>query len=172
MYLGFARSAGLGYWESLGYTFAGSALWEIAGETTPPSINDQITTGIGGAFLGEALFRMASLMLEHGGVPRFWRELGAAAISPATASTGSPSATASAPSFPATTRRTTAASTSATAARAERGGRPRHQFQRNEAQVDFSLDYGLPGKQDYAYTRPFDYFTFQATASSANGSRT
>src|SRR5205823_11231302 len=31
MYYGFARSAGLTYWESLAYTFAGSAFWEIAG---------------------------------------------------------------------------------------------------------------------------------------------
>ena len=37
MYHGFARSAGLNYWESLGYTVAGSAMWEVAGETTPPS---------------------------------------------------------------------------------------------------------------------------------------
>ena len=78
MYHGFARSAGLNYWESLGYAFAGSVLWETAGETTPPSINDQIASGIGGTFLGEPLFRMASLLLEEGGqVPRFWRELGA-----------------------------------------------------------------------------------------------
>lgn len=85
MYHGFARSAGLNYWESLGYTFAGSAFWEIAGETTPPSRNDQIASGIAGSFLGESLFRMANLVLEKGaGVPRFWREVGAAAISPAT----------------------------------------------------------------------------------------
>jgi hypothetical protein len=31
------------------------------------------------------------------------------------------------------------------------------------------MDYGLPGKRDYEFTRPFDYFNFQATASSANG---
>src|SRR2546423_4259716 len=42
MYHGFARSSGLGYWEAAGYTFAGSALWEIAGERTPPSRNDQV----------------------------------------------------------------------------------------------------------------------------------
>ena len=65
MYHGFARSAGLNYWEALGYTFTGSMLWEIAGETTLPSRNDQITTGIGGSFLGEALFRLASLVLEQ-----------------------------------------------------------------------------------------------------------
>src|SRR5262249_29882482 len=83
MYFGFARSAGLNYWESLGYTFAGSAVWEIAGETTPPSKNDQIATGIGGAFLGEPLFRLSSLLLESAdGTPGFWREVGAAVISP------------------------------------------------------------------------------------------
>jgi hypothetical protein len=42
-------------------------------------------------------------------------------------------------------------------------------FKRNEAQVNFSIDYGLPGSRGYEYTRPFDYFNFQTTASSANG---
>ena len=85
MYHGFARSAGLSYWESLGYTFAGSAMWEIAGESTPPSKNDQIASGIGGTFLGEALFRMANLVLENAtDTPRFWRETSAAIISPST----------------------------------------------------------------------------------------
>lgn len=66
MYHGFSRSAGLSYWEASAYTFLGSAAWEIAGETTSPSINDQFTTGFGGSFLGEPLFRMASLFLESG----------------------------------------------------------------------------------------------------------
>ncbi|MDO8595768.1 MAG: hypothetical protein Q7R45_04005, partial [Sulfuricaulis sp.] len=34
--------------------------------------------------------------------------------------------------------------------------------------VDYSMEYGLPGKPGYEYTRPFDYFAFQATASTAN----
>ena len=37
-----------------------------------------------------------------------------------------------------------------------------------EGQADFVIAYGLPGKSDYAYTRPFDYFNFQLTASTAN----
>ena len=83
MYHGFARSAGFDYWQSVGYTFAGSAVWEIAGETTRPSRNDQVASGIGGTFLGEALFRMSNLVLEQGGgLPRFWREAAAAAIDP------------------------------------------------------------------------------------------
>jgi hypothetical protein len=42
-------------------------------------------------------------------------------------------------------------------------------LQRNEALADFYLEYGLPGKREYEYTRPFDYFAFQGTLSSANG---
>ncbi len=85
MYHGFARSAGFNYWESAGYAFAGSAFWEIFGEQTRPSRNDQVASGIGGTFLGEALFRMSNLVLEHGGgMPRAWREIAAAAISPST----------------------------------------------------------------------------------------
>jgi hypothetical protein len=58
-----ARSTGLRYWEAAIYTVLGSALWEVAGETEPPSINDQVASGVGGSFFGEALFRMANLTL-------------------------------------------------------------------------------------------------------------
>ena len=171
MYHGFARSAGLNYWEALAYTFAGSALWEIAGENTPPSRNDQINTGIGGSFLGEALFRLSSLMLEHGGdVPSIWREVGAAMISPATgfnrlvfrdrldALFASRS-----PAYYSRLQ----LGFSGTANNAQ--GTSTTQLKTNEALADFSIDYGLPGKPGYAYTRPFDYFNLQATVSSANG---
>ena len=171
MYHGFARSAGLNYWESLAYTFAGSALWEIAGEVTPPSCNDQINTGIGGTFLGEALFRLSNLMLEQGGDnPSLLREIGAAAISPATG-------------FNRLVFRNRldsifASRNPAYYSKLELGfnstsnsnqGNSTTQFKRNEALVDFSIDYGLPGKPGYSYTRPFDYFNLQATLSSANG---
>ena len=52
IYYGIARSSGLNFWESFLYSVAGSFIWEIAGETTNPSINDMITTPIGGTFLG------------------------------------------------------------------------------------------------------------------------
>ncbi|WP_309683246.1 DUF3943 domain-containing protein [Polaromonas sp.] len=169
MYHGFARSAGFNYWESLGYTFAGSAAWEIAGEKTRPSLNDQISSGVGGTFLGEALFRMSSLLLEKGDdVPRLWREAGAAMISPATGFNrllqGRRLDTIFASNNPAYYSRVqfglmgTAQNVPGSAT----------QLKRNEAQADFSLDYGLPGKDGYHYRRPFDYFSFQATASSAN----
>ncbi|HEY5513262.1 MAG TPA: DUF3943 domain-containing protein [Geomonas sp.] len=83
---GLARSSGLGFWESLAYSNVGSFLWKMAGETDPPSINDMITTGNAGSLLGEALFRMAGLVLkENGAKPDLWHEAGAAILSPPTA---------------------------------------------------------------------------------------
>lgn len=85
MYHGMARSSGLNYWQAAAYTFAGSALWEIAGERTPPSRNDQIASGIAGSFFGESLFRTAHWLLNSsGGPPGFWRTLTATVVSPPT----------------------------------------------------------------------------------------
>ena len=171
IYHGFARSAGLSYWEALGYTFAGSAFWEIAGENVRPSRNDQISTGIGGTFLGEALFRLSSLMIEHGGrTPPMWRELAAAAISPSSGFNRllfGGRLTAVFPSRdPAYYSRIQIGFSGS--AKGEQGTSTT-KLRRNEALTDFSIDYGLPGKPGYSYTRPFDYFNLQATASSANG---
>jgi len=171
MYFGFARSAGFDYWHSLGFTFAGSAVWEIAGETTRPSRNDQIATGIGGTFLGEALFRMSSLVLEHGGgLPRFWREVAATAIDPAAGF----NRLVFADRFGAPYSSRGAAYSSQLglgyAGSVKRDvGTSGIDVKRNEAQVDYEIDYGLPGAKDYRYSRPFDYFNFQGTLSSANG---
>src|SRR5258708_8520842 len=90
IYHGLARSAGLGFWESMGYSFAGSMIWEIAGEDTLPSKNDQIASGIAGSFLRESLFPMASLVLHQGHSHRFWRALAAPPIPPTTPSTPVP----------------------------------------------------------------------------------
>jgi hypothetical protein len=170
MYHGFARSAGLDYWHALGYTFAGSAFWEIFGENTPPSRNDQVASGIAGSFLGEALFRMANLMLErHDQWPQKWKEIGAAALSPPVGFNRLVFGDRFRTIFPshdpeyysrlslgvsATTQNLQGASTD---------------LKRNEVVGDFSMDYGLPGKPDYTYKRPFDYFAIQATAASGNG---
>jgi len=170
MYYGFARSVGLNFWESFGYAVVGSFLWETAGETGPPSINDQITTPIGGSFMGEALFRMASVFLESGsGTPGFWRELGAAVISPATGFNRLAFGNRFDAVFPS---RNPAISTrfqlgaSRTAHVTDQGVST--SVKENEGTADFSMAYGLPGKPGYSYTRPFDYFNFQFTASTAN----
>ncbi|MEK6243935.1 MAG: DUF3943 domain-containing protein [Pseudomonadota bacterium] len=169
MYHGFARSAGLNYWRSLGYAFAGSAAWEIAGENTRPSFNDQIASGVGGTFLGEALFRMSSLVLEKAdGVPRFWREVSAAVISPATGFNRLAFGDRFDRIFPSNDPVRYARVGLGFMGTAQNDQGTSTQLKRNEAQADFSLDYGLPGGPNYGYKRPFDYFTFQATASSAN----
>jgi hypothetical protein len=169
MYHGFARSAGLGYWESAFYTFAGSLAWEIAGETTPPSRNDQIASGIGGSFLGESLFRMASLVLEQGSnAPGFLREATAAVISPPTGfnrlAFGDRFKAIMSSHNPEYYSRMALAVSSTVQDRRDTSGN----VKRNELLADYALDYGLPGKPGYHYDRPFDYFAFQATASSAN----
>jgi hypothetical protein len=170
MYHGFARTSRQNFWTSLAYAFAGSALWEIAGETTPPSRNDQVASGIAGAFLGEALFRTANLVLETSdGPPAPGRKLVAAAISPPLGfgrrafgrrfdrlfpSRGAPYY-----------RRIQMGASATTHRRADTTRR----VLSGEGAVDISLEYGLPGPSEYRHRRPFDYFAIQATATSASG---
>ena len=170
MHYGFARSAGLSFWESTGYALVGSALWEIAGETTPPSANDLVNTGIGGSFMGEALFRLASLLLENDDVPPLWREIGAALIQPSTGfnrvAFGKSFDQVFASRQPAIYSR---ADVGFSGTAAQSTGTSTTRLRRNELQVDYAIDYGLPGKPGYGYRRPFDLFSFQTTVSSANG---
>jgi hypothetical protein len=168
IYYGLARSAGLNFYESFLYTAAGSFLWELGGETTAPSINDQIATTFGGAFLGEPFFRMANLLLESGGArPGFLRELGAAIISPPTGFNRLVFGTRFDAVFPGHDPATffrlmvggtlTSSSHNVSDSVKDRG-----------AVGDLSFIYGLPGKPGYTYTRPFDYFDFHFTAATPN----
>lgn len=164
MYHGFARSAGLNYWEALFYDNVGSFLWETGGETTHPSINDQFASGIGGSFFGEALFRMAELMLEgDGGKPGFWRELCAGFISPATGINRHAFGNRFKPIFP--------SHDPATFSRLQIGASLKSDLNdkstlnsddiTTEPTATFTLAYGLPGEPGYDYPRPFDYFHFE-----------
>jgi hypothetical protein len=168
IYYGFARSAGLTFWESFLYSVGGSFLWEMGGETTQPSINDMIFTPIGGTFLGEPLFRMASLLLEiDEGRPGFWRELGAAVISPPTGFNrlvfGNRFDTVLPSYQPATFMRLQVGGTLTSSSQNVASSITEH-----GAVGDFAFTYGLPGKPEYRYARPFDYFDFHATAVTAN----
>jgi hypothetical protein len=169
IYHGFARSAGLNYWEALGYDFVGSAIWEVAGETGAPSMNDQITTSFGGSFLGEALYRMSNFLLEpSGGRPGFFRGLGAAVTSPSASFNRLAFGDRFDGVFP--------SHDPATYSRIGIGVRrndkldnvgPDDNSQSDELVGDVVMDYGLPGKPNYEYTRPFDYFHFEATVASS-----
>ncbi len=169
IYYGLPRSTGLNFWESFGYATVGSFLWELGGETGPPSINDQITTPIAGSFLGEPLFRMASLLLENdGSPPGFWRELGAAALSPPTGFNRLVFGNRFDAVFPSHAPAISTQFQLGVALNTHLTGPATSDFKQNEATADFQLAYGLPGKPGYSYTRPFDYFNFQFTASTAN----
>jgi hypothetical protein len=159
----FARSAGVPFWQSLAYNTTGSFIWKMAGETDLPSINDQITTSVAGALLGESLFRMASLILEHGGEhPELWREWAAATLSPPTGFNRLMFGKKFKAVFP--------GYDPAIFMRLRFGGEVdantttqgvSHPTAREEGVIDFTLEYGLPGKKGYAYDRPFDYFSFE-----------
>ncbi|WP_285605883.1 DUF3943 domain-containing protein [Geothrix edaphica] len=164
MYHGFARSAGLSYWESLAYDHMGSLLWEMGGETTKPSYNDQISTGFGGSFLGEVLFRLSNLVLESddSGSLGFWRHLGATMLSPATGINRMAFGDRFKPVFP--------SNNPSLRWRLQLGENLHSDLNtrgvtttsfKKEAALDFDMAYGLPGKSGYSYDRPFDYFDFE-----------
>jgi hypothetical protein len=172
LYHGAARSAGLGYWESQALTFAGSAWWEITGEKTPPSRNDMIASGIAGSFLGEPLFRIARLIIDRSDLTSGWRNALATLVSPPVGLNrllfGTRFDSAFADHNPAYYGRMHLG--------ASRSAQPdfntAEHVERNTAELDLALEYGLPGQADYTYKRPFDYFSVQAQLSSANAVET
>ena len=169
LYHSAGRSMGLNYWQASALTFAGSAWWEITGEKTPPSKNDQVASGIAGSFFGEPLFRMAHLVGDHGSVPAAWRPWLASAISPPVGLNRLAFGSRYGGEFddhdPAYYSRLHVGGNHVTNDNfASSSGAKTHAFQ-----VDYAMDYGLPGKSGYSYNRPFDYFNFEAALSSANG---
>jgi hypothetical protein len=81
VYFNAARSSGLSFWWSALYATLGSLTWELFFESEPPSVNDQITTPMGGALLGEVLHR-AALQVRRGGLPGWLGAIGATLLDP------------------------------------------------------------------------------------------
>jgi hypothetical protein len=169
LYHGAGRSLGLDYWQSAALTFAGSLFWEIAGEDTPPSKNDQVASGIAGSFLGEPLFRMAHLVGDRGSVPAAWRPWLVSAISPPVGLNhqlfGERYGAVFDDHDPAYYSRLRLGGNHVT----NDNFASSHGVHTHAAQVGYAMDYGLPGKPGYSYRRPFDYFNFEAGLSSSNG---
>jgi hypothetical protein len=166
MYHGIARSNGLGYWPSVAYTFAGSALWEIAGEATLPSRNDQIASGIAGSFLGEPLFRISRLLLERADhEPGVWRTLASVLASPPAginhALVGDPAGSLAPDAVPFSDIRVQIGTTAiATGRSLSLSSLALHQ-----PRLALSMDYGYPGNATYRHERPFDYFRIESSIS-------
>ena len=83
-YFNAGRSNGISFWPSYALAIGGAFQWELAGETHPMSKNDMISTGIGGAVLGEGMYRFSSMMLDNQatGSRRFFREAGGFLVDP------------------------------------------------------------------------------------------
>jgi len=69
------RYNGYSFWQSVPAVFAGSYVWETAGEVQAPSINDFINTGFGGVVMGEMTHRFAGKLIdnESRGIKLPWR---------------------------------------------------------------------------------------------------
>jgi hypothetical protein len=59
------RSNGLGFWGSSSVALAGSFLWECCGETLTMSVNDLVSTSLGGVAMGEMTHRLGSVLLDN-----------------------------------------------------------------------------------------------------------
>jgi hypothetical protein len=164
MMFGLARSSGYGFWTSLVHANVGSFVWEMAGETSHPSVNDLLTTGQAGSLLGEALYRMADLVIKSDGraMPGRRYEYGAMLISPP----GGFNRRLFDDRFRARLPETAPATSwqlrfgATVAALARDISSPKTLLQR-DATADFAMSYGLPGQAGYEYERPLDYFDFQ-----------
>jgi hypothetical protein len=84
MYFCSARANGFDFWESIPFNFAGSAMWEYFGEKHHASINDWISTSVGGIALGEVLHRFSWMIIDQQaqGRERTWREIGGLFVNP------------------------------------------------------------------------------------------
>lgn len=84
IYFNAGRANGFNFWQSELFAIGGSAMWEMFMECEYPSTNDIIATPVGGAAIGEVLFRTSDLILDDRatGAERAGRELAAFLVSP------------------------------------------------------------------------------------------
>ncbi|WP_242342793.1 DUF3943 domain-containing protein [Anaeromyxobacter terrae] len=143
-----ARSAGLGFWTAASYSFAASALWEIAGETERPARNDQITTPVAGVVLGEVLTRFSDALRAEGGP---WRDAAASVLSPMSAVNRRLRGATAPLEAPASRWELSMAAASGTGSEGAWHGR-----------AGFAFTWGLPGDPDLELARPFDHFVLEA----------
>lgn len=84
LYYSSFRTNGHSFWQSVPAAFAGSFLWEVAGETHKPAPNDFINTSLGGITLGEMTYRISNKIVDHraGGIGRQFQEVVGLLINP------------------------------------------------------------------------------------------
>lgn len=84
MFYNAAREHGLSYGVSTIYPLVGSATWEIFCETNRPAVNDLISTGVGGAAIGEVFHRTSDIFFDDTktGANRVIREIVGSFLNP------------------------------------------------------------------------------------------
>ncbi|WP_257213753.1 DUF3943 domain-containing protein [Sphingobacterium sp. 1.A.4] len=84
IYFNAFRSNGYNFYQSSLATVAGSYIWETAGETQHPSINDLVNTTFGGILLGEMMHRVSRNILarSRNGHNRIGNEIVATLVNP------------------------------------------------------------------------------------------
>jgi hypothetical protein len=84
LYFNSFRTNGYNFWQSAPAAFAGSFIWEVAGETHPAAPNDFINTSLGGISLGEMTYRISNRIInkKQRGVKRQLSEIAATLINP------------------------------------------------------------------------------------------
>ena len=84
LYFSCGRANGLDYWGSALCAFGGSLMWETLMESNKPSINDLVTTTLGGCVIGETTFRLSEQVRSNDarGLGRIWREAAAFLLNP------------------------------------------------------------------------------------------
>jgi len=162
-YFSAGRANGLNFWESALLTFGGSLMWELGFERQHPAPNDLIISTTGGTFIGEAMYRASSLVLDDSatGFERVWREIVAGIIDPMRGLT-----------------RLIFGETGKTIPSSNRVRSPFHgelllgggavsesaglTRKKTNALLDFDFIYGEPFKEKAGESRkPFDYFAFE-----------
>ncbi|MDP4239528.1 MAG: DUF3943 domain-containing protein [Bacteroidota bacterium] len=85
-YFNAARSNGMNFWQSVPFAATGSLMWEFLLENEPASINDFISSTVGGSSLGEICYRVSDRFIDDRtvGFDRFRREALLTLISPLT----------------------------------------------------------------------------------------
>ena len=142
-----ARSSGIGFWGSAPFAVGSSALWELAGETTPASINDQVTTSVAGVVFGEILYRFAGALRAEGGD---FNEVLASVLAPIGALNRQLLGTSQTIRAPPSRWRLGAGAAAYGAPDPSRG--------RPVAYGAVSFTYGLPGGDGLEIDEPFDHF--------------
>jgi hypothetical protein len=161
---GLVRANGYGFWTSLVGSNIGSFVWEMAGETSAPSLNDLFTTGQAGSLLGEVLYRMADLVIrdDDEAIPARQKEYSAALIFPPLGF----NRRFFSDRFRARLPETWPANSWQLRFGASVGALKRNLTSptgllRRDATADFAMSYGLPGQPGYTWKKPLDYFDFQ-----------